>query len=96
LLAQAEQRRCSLPVAAAVLLRVIHRVVSLVVEALWVRETPVQASLATGRCPVLVAPQLLVVLQPQRLTRGNSLEVVQVLLCLVRNFRVGVVAVQLP
>jgi hypothetical protein len=37
---------------------------------------------------VLVAPLRLVVLQRQRLTQGNSLEVVPVLRCLVRNFRV--------
>jgi hypothetical protein len=88
LLAQAEQRRCSLPVAAAVLLQVIHRVVSLVVVVRWALATQGQASPATGRCPVQVAPLRLVVLQRQRLSRGNSLEVVQVLLCLVRDFKV--------
>jgi hypothetical protein len=84
---QVEQLRYSLQVVAEVLLRVIHRVVSLVVVAPWVQETQELVSPATGRCRVLAALLRLVVQQRQRLTQGNSLEVVQVLRCLVRNFK---------
>jgi hypothetical protein len=87
LLDQVEQLRYSLQVVAEVLLRVIHRVVSLVVVAPWVQETQELVSPATGRCRVLAALLRLVVQQRQRLTQGNSLEVVQVLRCLVRNFK---------
>jgi uncharacterized membrane protein len=68
----------------------------LVAAAPWVPATQVQASLATGRCPVLVALQLLVERQQQQVSQGIFGAVVPVRPCLGRDFRVVVVAVQLP
>jgi hypothetical protein len=86
LLAQVEQLHCSLQVAAEDHLQDIHQAVFLVVAARWAPATQVQANLATGRCRVLVALQLLVVQQRQRLTQGNSLEVVPAQLYQVQSF----------